>query len=102
MDVLAVTEAGTPGRPTIVFLHGSGTTARMWAEHLPNYAAYHRLAPDLPGHGESRHVIWKSLTDTAKRVAQLIETRAPERQAHVVGLSLGGEVAYLLIANYPN
>jgi pimeloyl-ACP methyl ester carboxylesterase len=70
----------------------------MWAGHLPRYADYHSLAPDLPGHGRSLQLRSKSLIETADRVAELIDTRAAEGQAHLVGLPLGGEVAYLLIA----
>jgi pimeloyl-ACP methyl ester carboxylesterase len=102
MDALAVTEAGTPGRPAIVFLHGSGTTARMWTRHLPSFHDYHDFAPDLPGHGDSGQLQWRSLADAAERVAELIRTRAVGRQANVVGLSLGGEVGYVLLARYPD
>jgi pimeloyl-ACP methyl ester carboxylesterase len=64
-------------------------------------ADYHCLAPDLPGHGRSSGVPWRSLVDTAEQIAGLIEGRVPSRRAHVVGLSLGGAVAHCLLARHP-
>lgn len=62
---------------------------------------YHCLAPDLPGHGRSRPVLWKSRRQTTQLVAELIEERASDRRAHVVGLSLGGSVALELLSTRP-
>jgi 3-oxoadipate enol-lactonase len=99
MNTLNCREAGPAGRPAIVFLHGSGTTSAMWQDSLSRFGGeYHCLAPDLPGHGENRVLPWKSLSDAADRVATLIESRADHGRAHLVGLSLGGEVAYILLA----
>jgi pimeloyl-ACP methyl ester carboxylesterase len=61
----------------------------------------HTLAPDLPGHGRSRSTVWVSREDTSSRIARLIET-LPARRAHVVGLSLGGSVAFELLAGRPD
>jgi pimeloyl-ACP methyl ester carboxylesterase len=96
-----VHESGRPGSPAIVFLQGVGASGRMWEEHMRRLTAYHCLAPDLPGHGRSNRVPWRSLADTSEQVARLIETRFPSRRAHVVGLSLGGAVAHTLLARRP-
>jgi pimeloyl-ACP methyl ester carboxylesterase len=101
MNALTSREAGTPGRTAIVFLHGSGTTAAMWDDSMSRFGGqYHCLAPDLPGHGDNRVVPSKSLSDAADRVPAFIESRAANGRSHVVGLSLGGEVAYLLLAQH--
>jgi pimeloyl-ACP methyl ester carboxylesterase len=52
-----------------------------------------------PGHGDSRALSWKSL-DAAERVAALVESRALNGRAHLVGLSLGGEVGYVLMTRH--
>lgn len=91
-------ENENPTVPTIVFLHGISTSSWMWqyqVEQLKN--TYHILAPDLPGHGKSNAQPWKSLDDTADRVADLIAERANGGRAHIVGLSLGAYVAIRLM-----
>ena len=98
---LYVHESGTPGAPAIVFLHADGASGRMWDRHMRRLAGYHCLAPDLPGHGRSNQLPWTSLDDTTQQVVGLIEERIPARQAHVVGLSLGGVVAHTLLAHRP-
>jgi pimeloyl-ACP methyl ester carboxylesterase len=47
-------EAGDPGRPTLLLLHGFPSTSRMWDRLIPALAArYHVIAPDYPGFGLS-------------------------------------------------
>jgi len=98
---LYVHESGTPGAPAIVFLHANGASEGMWDRHMRRLAGYHCLAPDLPGHGRSNQLPWTSLDNTTQQVVGLIEERIPARQAHVVGLSLGGVVAHTLLAHRP-
>jgi pimeloyl-ACP methyl ester carboxylesterase len=85
---------------TVVFLHGLGTTSRMWHEHARLLPDFQCLCPDLPGHGSARDRPWLSLERTAAEIASLIEA-GPERRAHVVGLSLGGAVAFELMNTRP-
>ena len=96
-----VHESGTPGSPAVVFLQGAGASGRMWREHMASLAGrFHCLAPDLPGFGRSNRLAPLSRTETADLVAELLETRVPGRQAHVVGLSWGGGVAYGLLERH--
>ncbi len=48
-------EAGTPGDPAVVLLHGYPESSHMWREILPPLAdaGFHALAPDLAGFGDS-------------------------------------------------
>ncbi|MGY1631969.1 alpha/beta fold hydrolase [Geodermatophilus sp. SYSU D01186] len=94
--------AGPPGAPAIVFLHGLGVASWMWWQQVPAFADHLCLGVDLPGHGRSRDVPWTSLADTADRVAALVRARAPGRRAHVVGLSLGGQVVLTLLERHPD
>ena len=48
-------EAGEPGDPAVLLVHGYPESSYMWRDVLPALAAagYHALAPDLPGYGDS-------------------------------------------------
>ena len=96
---LAFRSTGTPGRPTIVQLHGVGNNGSMWSDLMGALPDYQCLAPDLPGHGASRSLRWRSREHTAELIASLIEKEASGGRAHVVGLSLGGSVALELLAS---
>jgi pimeloyl-ACP methyl ester carboxylesterase len=74
----------------------------MWTDLMAGLPGYQCLAPDLPGHGRSRAIAWKSRAESARLVAQLIEERATGGTAHVVGLSLGGSIALELLATRPD
>ena len=97
-----VHESGPRGASAVVFLHGAGVSGRMWADHFARLSSYHCIAPDLPGHGRSNHIAWRSENDTADQIVELIETRIPARKAHLVGLSLGGSLAHVLLARRPD
>jgi len=45
-------EAGDPGRPTVLLLHGFPSASHMFRDLIPELAGnYHVVAPDLPGFG---------------------------------------------------
>jgi hypothetical protein len=48
-------EAGTPGAPVVLLLHGFPELAYSWRHHLPALAAagYHAIAPDQRGYGRT-------------------------------------------------
>ena len=48
-------EAGTPGRPVVLMLHGFPELAYSWRHQLPALAAagYHAIAPDQRGYGRT-------------------------------------------------
>ncbi|MEX5721116.1 alpha/beta fold hydrolase [Geodermatophilus maliterrae] len=100
--VPAVREHGPRDAPTVVLLHGLGTSGWMWDRLVPFLDAdLHVLVVDLPGHGESNAIPWVSLGDTAAAVAEVVRARAHGGTAHVAGLSLGGYVATALAARRP-
>ena len=102
MSGLAVHESGPSGAPSLVFLHGVGTDASMWAREIAVLTDHHCLAPDLPGHGRSANLSWTSLADVAELVADVIAAKTADGRACVVGLSLGGAVAYVLLGRRPD
>lgn len=100
--VLPYLEAGQPGRPALLFLHGGGLSSRQWAPQLEQLAQdFHCLAPDLPEQGRSAHVRPFTLEGSARAVSELVRTRVPGGRAHVVGLSLGGAVGLTLMLTAP-
>lgn len=92
---LHVRQHGPVGARPIVFLHGVGNTGAMWDRHAAAMPDYHCLAPDLPGHGRSRGLPWRSRAETARLVIELLEGLG--RPAALVGLSLGGSVAFSVL-----
>lgn len=100
---LSVETYGDSSHPAIVFLHGAGVSSWMWNEQVEMLkASYYCITVDLPGNGESHTSEWVSFQETADQIASIIETHAPEGQAHVVGLSLGGYVTLNLLAQHPD
>jgi len=97
---LYVDETGTPGAPSIIFLHGIGTSGWMWKRQTAALADFHCLNVDLPGHGKSNRVVWKSLAGTSDQIAEIIRTCATNGRAHIVGLSLGGYIALVLLERH--
>jgi pimeloyl-ACP methyl ester carboxylesterase len=97
MNELYVRDSGDSELPAVVFLHGAGVSGRMWSGYVDQLGGFRCLAPDLPGFGRSVAVPWRSREATADLIAQLIETRVPERRAHLVGLSVGGALAHTLL-----
>jgi pimeloyl-ACP methyl ester carboxylesterase len=95
-------EIGTGHCPTIVFLHGLITSGWMWQQQTQQLQDFHCLVPDLPQHGHSRYIVWRSIKETARQVADLIRQRACAGRAHLVGLSLGSLIALQVMRTTPD
>jgi pimeloyl-ACP methyl ester carboxylesterase len=66
-------EAGDPGRPVIVLLHGFPTSSHMFRELIPALASEFRvLAPDYPGFGRSDAPAAEAFTYTFDHLAEII------------------------------
>lgn len=90
--------SGDRSRPAIVFLHAIGTSGWMWEDQFPRLCGFRCLAIDLPGHGLSGSIPWRSMTDTADQIADIIRSEVAGRTAHVIGLSLGAYVGLTLLS----
>lgn len=90
-------------QPTLLLLHGFTADKNVWprfARHLlPDYSV---LIPDLPAYGESSHDAEASysIPAQASRVLDLLDA-LELAQVHVMGNSMGGELAAYLAAVYP-
>ncbi|MCA9397457.1 alpha/beta hydrolase [candidate division WWE3 bacterium] len=88
--------SGTP----IVFLHGFSLDHRMWNEQVKHFSNnYQTITYDLRGFGQSSlpNKPYSHFDDVHSLLTQLnIE------EAHIVGLSMGGEAAIDFALAYPN
>jgi alpha-beta hydrolase superfamily lysophospholipase len=113
---------GTPGKPTLVLLHGTGQRKEDWKRlAFPlSRAGYGVLAVDLRGHGESRlspsgeELTWKKLRatrvandyadmsrDAEAAVAWLAGQGVPEESIGFIGAEVGGSIALRYAATHP-
>jgi pimeloyl-ACP methyl ester carboxylesterase len=97
---LYYTERGA-GEP-LLLIHGLGSSGRDWAAQADHLGDHYRvLRVDLRGHGRSERGNGPySIAQFARDVAVFLRKRdaAP---AHVIGLSMGGMVAFELAAGAP-
>ncbi|MCC6299600.1 MAG: alpha/beta hydrolase [Anaerolineales bacterium] len=88
---------------TVLLIHGLGSSVRDWEMQIPAFAkSYQTVAFDLRGHGGSQKPQGPySMSLFAKDAAELIKSLggAP---VHVVGISLGGMVAFQLAVDHPD
>ncbi|MDP2322755.1 MAG: alpha/beta hydrolase [Gammaproteobacteria bacterium] len=89
------------GEP-LLLIHGLGSSTRDWELQVPAFSAQYKvIVIDLRGHGRSDkptgpYSIPLFAADTA-RLMEALNIRA----AHIVGLSLGGMVAFQLAVSWP-
>jgi pimeloyl-ACP methyl ester carboxylesterase len=92
---------GQPGKPMLLFIHGSPGDWKAWAAYLadPRLAQLgDRVAVDRPGFGASTGAV---VTDLRQQAAQLTQWIPPGQKAIVVGHSLGGPLAAWMALDAP-
>ena len=92
------------GEP-VLLLHGLGSSSAEWAAQIEALAPRYRvLAVDIRGSGRSRDLRLRptpfSMMQFANDVARLLD-HLGTMPAHVVGLSLGGMIAFQLSVDHP-
>ncbi|KAM7401648.1 hypothetical protein PAMP_016945 [Pampus punctatissimus] len=98
---------GTPGgaTPSVLLLHGFSATKDMWLpiiKHIPRNQ--HVVCVDMPGHeGTSRTGVEDySIQGQVVRIHQFVQSIGlDKRPFHLVGTSMGGNVAGVYAACYP-
>ncbi len=85
---------GAADGPTVLYVHGSGGTHRVWAhQYAPSGPAHPAVAVDLSGHGDSTDVDAEPGPETLRAYAADVCAVARSTGASVlVGNSLGGAV----------
>ncbi len=100
-------EAGPPDGEPVLCIHGVGGWAENWRETLAALAAagYRAIAIDLPGFGESDRVdrarYFRGPDALYARIIPGVLDALGLRDAHVIGHSLGGAVAYMGAVSAP-
>jgi 3-oxoadipate enol-lactonase len=101
-DVELHCEIAGSGEP-LLFIHGLGSCADDWQPQIEYFAKSHRtIACDLRGHGRSSkpHGVY-SIEGFARDLASMLRA-LQTGPAHVVGISLGGMVAFQLAVDAPD
>jgi len=98
-------EAGDPGAPVVLLLHGFPSSSHMFRNLIPELSSeYHVIAPDLPGFGFSGAPDHESFTYTfdhlAEIMAQFVEELGLGRLALYV-FDYGAPVGFRLALKYP-
>jgi pimeloyl-ACP methyl ester carboxylesterase len=87
--------------PTIVFLHGMGSSRMTWLPTAKKLLGSHRVVMmDLPGHGDSPLPDPFSLDAAAEAIAQGMAAQKAESTI-VVGQGLGGLLALMAASAHP-
>ncbi len=98
-------EAGTPGAPQIVLLHGFPTSSHMFRNLIPELASdFHVIAPDYPGYGLSAMPaageFEYSFENIASLVNQLLERRGFESYA-IYLMDYGAPIGFRIAEAHP-
>ncbi|KAJ5769857.1 uncharacterized protein N7511_001908 [Penicillium nucicola] len=89
-------------KETILLIHGAFTTSNDWQQIASDLdQSFHVLTPDLPGHGDAKATRF-TMETAADSVQTLIQKSATGGKAHIVGHSLGAQVAIRLAEKYPD
>lgn len=91
------------GQPTLVFIHGSGDSARRWDALIARLPAYTCLALDLPGHGSLIDEPGPSELPVSGYAGYVVQelTRRGLSDVCVIGHSLGSAIALNLALEWP-
>ena len=93
--------AGPSDAPSIVFVHGSMFTRKMWLPQQRDLSdEYHTVAPDLPGHGTRAGKPFRM--EPAIDVLEDVFRAHVDGSAVLVGLSLGGYVSTEYAYRHPD
>ena len=98
-------EAGPPGAPTLLLLHGFPSASHMFRDLIPLLAdRFHLVAPDLPGFGQSDMPLREDFTYTfdnlAKRIDRFTEIIGLRRFALYI-FDYGAPVGLRIAVNHP-
>jgi 3-oxoadipate enol-lactonase len=94
---------GSPGQDVVVLLHGLGATGDSWGLQFPalREVGFRVIAPDMRGFGKSGCPGGSLTIRTMARDVIDLLSHLGIRQAHIVGISMGGTIALQLALDAP-
>lgn len=98
---LYIKETGQENDETIIFIHGGGISGWMWNKQIEAFKDYHCIVPDLPEHGKSVEVKPFTMECAADMIIDIIKNKAHNGKAHLVGISLGGQIIVQILSKAP-
>ncbi len=100
-DVEVFYSAAGSGEP-VLFLHGLGGNGLDWKAQIPAFSKYRTIAMDIRGHGRSGKPEGPySVAQFASDAIELIR-RLDASPAHIIGLSMGGMIAFQIAVDSPD
>lgn len=98
---IAYRESGH-GTQTVVLVHGWMVSGNVWDAILPKLAGFRVIVPDLRGTGRSGEAnAGIELERLARDLQELMQASCDQR-VHLVGHSMGGLIAMLAAARFPD
>tara|TARA_X000000950_G_C13908144_1_gene657819 strand:+ start:3305 stop:4126 length:822 start_codon:yes stop_codon:yes gene_type:complete len=87
----------------VIFLHGIGGNKRNWLSNFESFSKHFKtVAWDARGYGESDDYDGElNFDDFAQDLNKVIEYFS-RKKAHIVGLSMGGRIAFTFFKNFPS
>ena len=87
---------------SIVFIHGSGDSARIWHPQIEHFGAERAFAVDLPGHGQRPDMLPAevSVLDYTRAMHAIIADELHLDHPVIAGHSLGGAIALMMGLEY--
>ena len=102
---IAYREAGDPGNPKLVLLHGFPASSHQYRNLIPALAdRFHVISPDYPGFGNSESPDPAKFTYTFDKLAEVVEHFLREKGFDRFGLYVqdyGGPVGFRLVTKRP-
>jgi pimeloyl-ACP methyl ester carboxylesterase len=96
-------EKGSASAEPIIFIHGNASSARFYETLMLVLSGYYVVAPDMRGYGASEAKVvdaTRGVRDYADDLHALAETLGIG-QFHLVGWSLGGNIAMQYLIDHP-
>ncbi len=98
---LYIKETHPENKETILFVHGHNMAGWVWEEQVKAFNDYHCLVPDLPEHGKSSDVEPFTIEGAADKIIDLVESKAHDGKAHLVGMSIGAQIILQILSKAP-
>ncbi|MBY0122807.1 alpha/beta fold hydrolase [Bacillus sp. S/N-304-OC-R1] len=99
---IQIYECGNKTGEAILFLHPQGSSSKIWEKALPAFIEdYHIILMDLRGHGGSDKPAYGYDIQSQCRDIKCVLEELGKQKAHLVGSSLGGDIATAFASIYP-